>query len=40
MRELNVVEIEQVDGAILPVVVAIVVADVGLIGTMVSSGYW
>ena len=40
MRELSVNEVEQVDGAILPVVVGIVVADAGLIAAMVGAGYW
>lgn len=40
MYELNLNEIEQVDGAILPLVVAIVAADFALISAMQSRGYW
>lgn len=40
MRELNVNEIEQVNGGILPLIIAVVIADASLIGIMVSSGLW
>jgi len=40
MKELNVNEIEQVNGGLLPLVLGIVAADVGLIGAMVGAGYW
>jgi lactobin A/cerein 7B family class IIb bacteriocin len=40
MSELNVNEIEQISGGILPLVVAIVMADLGLIGAMKGAGYW
>lgn len=40
MRELNVNEIEQVNGGILPFIAAIIIADTGLIGAMISKGYW
>ena len=40
MRELSVNEVEQVDGAILPFVAAVVAVDAGLIAAMIGAGYW
>ena len=40
MRELNVNEINEVSGGVLPLVVAVIIADVGLIGVMIGSGLW
>ncbi len=36
MREINAVEMECVDGGVLPFIVAVVVADAGLIAAMIS----
>jgi len=40
MRELSVNEAEQVDGGVLPLVIGVVMADVGLIAAMKGAGYW
>jgi lactobin A/cerein 7B family class IIb bacteriocin len=40
MCELSMNEVQEVNGGILPLIVAIVVADAGLIGGMISAGYW
>ncbi len=36
MVELNIFDLEQVDGGVLPLIVAVVVADAGLIAAMIG----
>ena len=40
MRELNVNETAQVDGGVLPLVIGVALADIGLIAAMKGAGYW
>lgn len=40
MKELHQDELDNINGGILPLVLAIVAADVGLISAMKSAGYW
>ena len=40
MRELSVNEVQEVNGCVLPLIVAIVCADAALIGVMVSMVDW
>ncbi|MEG3765775.1 class IIb bacteriocin, lactobin A/cerein 7B family [Alteromonas sp. 14N.309.X.WAT.G.H12] len=40
MYELNPNECVQVNGGIIPLVLAVVAADISLIGSMVGAGYW
>lgn len=40
MRELNSSEIQEVNGGIFPLLLAVVACDLGLIGAMYKAGLW
>ncbi len=40
MVELNCCEVERVSAGVLPLILATLVADVGLIAAMKGAGYW
>ncbi|WP_395344680.1 class IIb bacteriocin, lactobin A/cerein 7B family [Ningiella sp. W23] len=40
MQQLNTQELESVNGGVLPLIMAVVAADVGLAAAMYGAGYW
>ncbi len=40
MQELSMDEMNQINGGVLPLIVAIVAADAALISGMIGAGYW